>query len=63
MVIASYLFHHAENTKEESDSGLEDEGDDKVQNSGSLQRQRTAWTTSIGHDRVSPEELDKRYYM
>ncbi|XP_002742158.2 uncharacterized protein LOC100372703 [Saccoglossus kowalevskii] len=27
---------------------------------GSLQRKRTAWTTSIGHDRVSSEELDNR---
>ncbi|XP_070550141.1 coiled-coil domain-containing protein 177-like [Ptychodera flava] len=27
---------------------------------GSLQRKRTAWTTSIGHERVTPEELDNR---
>ncbi|XP_077978559.1 uncharacterized protein LOC144433997 [Glandiceps talaboti] len=27
---------------------------------GSLQRKRTAWTTSIGHERITSEELDNR---
>ena len=27
---------------------------------GSLQRARTAWTTSIGHDRLGISELDQR---
>lgn len=28
--------------------------------SGSLQRQRTAWTTSVGHERVSNDEINQR---
>ena len=27
---------------------------------GSIQRRRTAWTTSVGHTRVTPKELRKR---
>ena len=28
---------------------------------GSLQRKRTAWTTSVGHQRVSNDEINQRY--
>ena len=33
-----------------------------VNDDGSLQRQRTAWTTMVGHDRISNEDLQKRLY-
>lgn len=29
----------------------------------SLQRQRTAWSSGVGHERVSKDELNKRYSM
>ncbi len=51
---------------ESTDSGVDDYEDeeadvaDRVVDSGSLQRRRTAWTTGIGHQRVSTEELDHR---
>ena len=33
----------------------------RVKDPGTLQRERTAWTTGIGHDRVTPGELQHRY--
>jgi hypothetical protein len=27
---------------------------------GSLQRQRTAWATSVGHDRITNDEINQR---
>ncbi len=29
---------------------------------GSMQRRRTAWMSSFGHDRITKEELDLRYF-
>ncbi len=40
-----------------------DDVDVTAEDRGSLERRRTAWTTGIGHDRVTPEELDKRYEL
>ncbi|KAL4222834.1 hypothetical protein ACF0H5_018874 [Mactra antiquata] len=33
---------------------------DETVDAGSLQRQRTAWATSVGHDRVSNDEINQR---
>ena len=41
--------------------GDENNGEEqRVRDKGSLQRSRTAWVTSVGHKRITQEEINQR---
>ena len=54
------IWQDGDGTGDDDDDDDDDNGVFKMRDQGSLQRSRTAWMTSVGHKRITQEEINQR---